>query len=40
MNRDDAAKAVANNDLSELLAADQLKIEQASGNVFQVTILI
>jgi len=35
MSRDDAATAVKNNDLTELLAADQLKIEQAAGNIFQ-----
>jgi len=35
MSREDAATAVANNDLTELLAADQLKIEQSAGNVFQ-----
>ena len=38
MSREDAATAVANNDLTELLAADQLKIEQSAGNVFQVLI--
>ena len=36
MSREEAATAVANNDLTELLAADQLKIEQSAGNVFQV----
>ena len=38
MNREEAVNCIKNNDLSELLAADQLKIEQQAGNVFQVKI--
>ena len=35
MCRDEARGAVEAGDLAELLAADQLRIEQAAGNVFQ-----
>ena len=38
MSREEAVNCIKNNDLSELLAADQLKIEQQAGNVFQVKI--
>ena len=36
VSREEAVNCIKNNDLSELLAADQLKIEQQAGNVFQV----
>jgi hypothetical protein len=35
MSRDEVKAAVEANNLEELLAADQLRIEQAAGNVFQ-----